>query len=107
MNTLEYLRQFRIGPFTIFDTVLAYLGVLILSPILMWLASKFHLKIPIVSWLWFTLPLAVIFHIIFNQSTPLMKMLTNPGQLQFYIAVIILFVMIYMGFRKISKISSS
>lgn len=107
MISIEYLRQFRIGPFTIFDTGISYVGVLILSPILIWLMSKLRLKIPIISWLWFTLPLSVIFHIIFHQSTPLMKILANPGQVQFYIAIFILFAMIYMGFRKISKMKSS
>lgn len=107
MISIEYLRQFRIGPFTIFDTATAYMGILILSPILTWLVSKLHLKIPIISWLWFTLPLSVIFHTILHQSTPLMKILANPGVSQFYIAVFILLTMTYMGFRKISKISSS
>ncbi|MBP9718865.1 MAG: hypothetical protein KBD46_00155 [Candidatus Levybacteria bacterium] len=107
MISIEYLRQFRIAQFAIFDTTAAYVGILILSPILTWLMSKLHIKIPIISWLWFTLPLSVIFHMIFHQSTPLMKILANPGHFQFYIAIFILFVMTYMGFRKISKIRSS
>lgn len=107
MITLEYLRQFKIGPFAIFDTMAAYVGILIFSPILTWLMSKLRIKIPIISWLWFTLPLSVIFHIIFHQSTPLMKILANPGHLQFYIAIFILLAMTYMGLRKISKISST
>jgi hypothetical protein len=107
MISIEYLRQFRIGPFTIFDTGAAYLGVLILSPILSWLMSKLHLKVPIISWLWFTLPLSVISHILLHQKTPLMKILANPGQFQFYIVMFILLAMVYLGFRKICKISPS
>ncbi len=34
MDTLTLLRQYRIGPFAIFDTVLSYVGILILSPLL-------------------------------------------------------------------------
>lgn len=105
MVSLEYLRQFRIGPFAIFDTVTSYVAVLVLSPLLSWLASKVNIAVPKVSWLWFTLPLAVVFHIIFLQSTPLMKILANPENLQFYIAIIILFAMTYMGFKEIHKIS--
>ena len=45
MFSLEYLRQFRIGTFTIFDTFSAYLGIFLLSPILVWLFSKVNLKI--------------------------------------------------------------
>ncbi len=104
MPSLEYLRSFRFGPFTFFDTVLSYLAVLILSPLLTKLAAKMHLKIPTSSWLWFTLPVSVIFHFIFRQDTPLMKILANPNQFQFYIALLVLFAMTYMGFRKISKI---
>ena len=103
MISIEYLRQFRIGPFAIFDTAASYVAALILSPVLTWLVSKLHLKIPAISWLLFTLPLAVIFHILFQKSTPLMKILANPGQFQFYIALLILLAMTYMGFRKISK----
>lgn len=107
MISLEYLRQFRVGPFTIFDTLASYIGILILSPILTWLMSRLRLKIPTISWLWFTLPLSVLFHIIFHQSTPLIKILANPGQAQFYIAIIVLLAMTYMGFKKVSKITSS
>ena len=103
MVSIEYLRQFRIGQFTLFDTVTAYVGILILSPLLTWLAARLHLKIPVISWVWFTLPLSVIFHIIFRQSTPLMKILENPGQFPFYIVIFILLAMTYMGFRNIRK----
>jgi len=105
MVSIEYLRQFRIGPFAIFDTVVSYVSVGILSPLLSWLASRINIAIPKISWLWFTLPLAVIFHIIFRQSTPLMKILSYPESFQFYIAIILLFAMTYMGFKEIHKIS--
>lgn len=103
MISLEYLRQFKIGPFAIFDTVVAYLGILILSPVLNWLMSKLNIRVPIISWLWFTLPLSVVFHLIFNQSTPLMKILMDPSHLQFYIAALILLAMAYVGFSRIGK----
>lgn len=104
MISIAFLRQFRIGQFTIFDTLLAYIGVLILSPMLTWLVLRLHIKIPMISWLWFTLPLSVIFHIIFRQSTPVIKILEDPKNVQFYFTIIILLFMIYMGVRKIRKI---
>ncbi len=103
--SIEYLRQFKIGQFAIFDIVISYVGIAILSPILIWFASKFNLKIPVVSWLWFTLPIAVIFHIIFGQSTPMMKMFSDPWNYQFYVVVLILIFMTHMGIRKIHKIN--
>lgn len=107
MTSLEYLRQFRIGQFTLFDTLTAYIGVLILSPILSWLASKLHIKISVVSWLWLTLPISVLFHIIFRQTTPLIKILADPRQVQFYVALFILIAMSYMGLRTIRKSSKN
>jgi hypothetical protein len=104
MITLEYLRNFRIGPFTLFDTTFAYLGVLILSPILTRLALKISLKIPTASWLWFTLPLSVFFHILFGQKTPLVKILSDPESFQFYIALFVLLAMSYFGISKVKKL---
>ncbi len=101
MISLEHLRQFKIGPFAIFDTVVAYLGILIISPILNWLMSKLHIKVPIISWICFTLPLSVVFHLISNQSTPLMNILANPSHFQFYIVTFILLAMTYVGFRNL------
>lgn len=104
MITLEYLRQFKAGPFAIFDTVISYVGILIFAPILSWLAAQLHIRIPTSSWLWFTMPISVIFHLIVNQLTPLMKVLANPGHFTFYIALFTLIAMTYMGLRGISKI---
>lgn len=103
MHTIGDLRQVRIGQFTVFDTVISYLGVLILSPLLSWLFAKLHLKVPTCSWLWFTMPVAVIFHVLFHQTTPLMKILADPSQYQFYLALVILLAMTYLGLRKIRK----
>jgi len=104
MFSIEYLRQFKIGPIAIFDTISAYLGILLLAPLLTWLSSKVNLKIPVVSWVWFTMPLSVLFHVIFRQSTPVIKILSDPSQIQFYVALLIILFMLYMGFQKISII---
>ena len=104
MLSIEYLRQFRIGPFTIFDTVSAYLGIFLLAPILLWLFSKVNLKIPVVFWVWLTMPISVLFHALFSQSTPVVKILSDPNQPQFYIVLLALLTMAYMGLRKISII---
>lgn len=103
MISLEHLRQFKIGPFAIFDIAVSYLSILILSPILNLLMSKLQVKVPLISWLCFTLPLSVIFHLIFHQSTPLMTILADPSHLQFYIAIFILLIMTYVGFSKIDR----
>jgi uncharacterized integral membrane protein len=103
MDVLNILRQYRIGPFTIFDVATAYLGIYLLAPLLTKMFSKIHINVSRVGWLWLTLPISVLFHLIFRQNTPFMKMLLNPHQFQFYLGIIILLFMIYMGLRKIKN----
>lgn len=100
-ESITKLRLYRIGSFAIFDTVIAYLGVLILSPLLTWLFSKIHVYISIISWLWLTLPISVIFHLAFRQNTPLMKILSDTSQYQFYLIVVVLVFMTIMGLKDI------
>lgn len=99
MDLIGVLRQLRIGPFTIFDTATAYIGIFLLAPLLTKLFSRLHLYISRTAWLWLTLPISVIFHFFLHQNTPFMKMFLDPNG--FYIAKIILLFMLYMGLRKI------
>jgi len=101
MDILPFLRQYKIGPFAIFDTVTDYLGVFLIAALLTKVFSKIHINIYRAGWLWLTLPISVLFHLIFRQNTPLMKMLLNPNQFQFYVGIIILLFMLYMGLRNI------
>lgn len=103
MINIDILRQFRIGPFTIFDTATAYLGILIISPLLTWIFSKIHFHISTVSWLWLTLPISVIFHLVLSQNTPLMKILSDPLKFDFYFVLIVLIFMTYMGLKDINN----
>lgn len=102
MDIIGTLRQFRIGPFTVFDTLLAYVGIYLIAPLLSKLFAKINISISRSSWLWLTLPISVIPHLIFNQNTPFMKMLLNPNG--DYIAKIVLLFMLYMGLRNINII---
>ncbi len=104
MGFIDILRQYRIGPFTIFDTAAAYIGIFLVAPILTRLFSKIHLSISRTAWLWLTLPISVVVHFILHQNTPFMKMLLDPNDS--YIAKIILIFMLFMGIRQI-KIQKS
>lgn len=97
MDIIGILRQFRIGPFTIFDTLLAYVGIYFIAPLLSKLFAKINISISRSSWLWLTLPISVIFHLIFNQSTPFIKMVLNPSG--DYLAKIVLLFMLYTGLK--------
>jgi hypothetical protein len=103
MNSLiESLRQYKIGPFSIFDFVTAYLGLLIISPLIIWLFAKMRLRITIVSIMWFVLPLSVVTHIAIGSDTPFTKMVLDPSGN--YLAKIIILVMIILGAWGISRI---
>ncbi|MFA6519028.1 MAG: hypothetical protein WCV93_05280 [Candidatus Shapirobacteria bacterium] len=104
MNYLDYLRQFKIGPFAIFDTALAYLAIFLLSPLLTKLFSVFHLSVSRVALLWLTLPISVLFHLIFRQNTPLMKILSDPSQFSFYLSLGLLLLMTYLGLKDIKRL---
>jgi hypothetical protein len=104
MTLLQILRLYKIGPFAIFDTAISYLGIFILSPLLSGLFALIKIKVPWYSWLWLTLPIAVLFHIIFHQSTPMMGILAHPEHLNFYLVTISLLFMTYMGFKNIHRI---
>lgn len=99
MEFIETLRQFRIGPFTIFDVVAAYLGVFIIALAFYKLFPKVSSYIPVSSWLWLTLPIGVMFHLVLRIDTPYMIMLLDPND--FYIAKIVLLFMLFMGFKGI------
>lgn len=99
MELIGVLRQFRIGPFAIFDTAIAYAGIFLVAPLLTKLFSRLHLYISRTAWLWLTLPISVIFHFVFRQNTPFMRMLLDPNG--FYIEKVALLFMLYMGLRNI------
>ncbi|MFA6005058.1 MAG: hypothetical protein WC775_01070 [Patescibacteria group bacterium] len=102
MDYLAYIRQFRIGEITLFDTILAYVGVFLLAPLLSKLFLKIRIMIPRSSWLWLTVPISILFHVAFNQNTPFMKMFLNQND--YYAEKIAILLMLIMGLRGIKII---
>ena len=99
MISIEFLRQFRIGPFAIFDFVVAYGGLLLLSPIIIKLLQKVHVQMTWINIMWLVLPLSIIAHVLSGYYTPLTKMFLNPSD--YYFVKILIVFMVYMGFRKV------
>jgi len=77
--SLSFLRQFRIGGFAIFDFALAFLGILLLSPLLSKIFAKMGIEIPRRSWLFFTLPISIIAHLLVGRMTPMTKQFLDPN----------------------------
>lgn len=101
MSAIELARSFRIGPFSVFDFATAYLGIYLAAPLLSKLFRRFNLEIPRSSWLWFTLPIAILVHLALGLQTPLTKMVLDPNG--YYLTKIIIFAMLFMGIRLIKR----
>lgn len=98
---ISNLRQYRIGPYAIFDIATSYIGIYLIAPLLSKFAEKFSLRIPRTTWLWFTLPISVIFHLVFGQNTEFMKRLFSPEG--YHNEVILLTIMMYIGGKQIRR----
>lgn len=97
MNTIEFLRQFRIGPFAIFDFAISYIGFYVASPLIIKLFAYLNITVTKVNIMWLVLPISILTHIIVGAHTPLTKMFLNLSD--YYILKTIVIFMIYMGFR--------
>lgn len=73
MSLIDYLRQFRIGQYAIFDFASAFLGMALISPILSWLFAKFGVIVPKRNWVILTLPISVLIHVLIGNITPLTR----------------------------------
>jgi hypothetical protein len=102
MNIISFLRQARIGGIAIFDVALSYLGIYLLSPILSNIAKSLGLRIKRSSWLWLTIPIGVIVHILFKQSTTLNNLLFTNGN---YPIKLLLVFMLFMGIKDVRKVN--
>lgn len=99
-DLLGFLRSYRFGPISIFDTVGSFALVYLFGPWLTRLFRKLRVEIPQSSWYWLVIPIGEIVHFLFGISTPLMRMLQNrDGD---YLAKFVVFAMIVLGLRKIS-----
>lgn len=73
MITIDSLRQFRLGDYAIFDLAASLVGIYFLAPLLTKLFLKFGLDIPRSSWLYLTLPLGIIIHLLVGSITPMTR----------------------------------
>ncbi len=104
---IDFLRSFRIGPFAIFDFAASYLVVYFLAP---YLSKIFHLigiEINREQWLWLTLPIATLTHIIFRTETAFTKMIMDPtGGVFAKIVLIFMISMVYFRRNKANHVNS-
>lgn len=102
MTIIEFLRQFRIGGYAIFDFVASFVGIYLLSPILSKLFLKIKLQIPKKSWIFLTLPIGILTHLLVGNVTPLTK---NFLDLQgHYILKLIILALLILGIKDIKVV---
>ncbi len=71
MTTLEYLRHFHFFGYAIFDLTASFLGMALISPLLSRLFLKIKVYIPKLNWVFLTLPIGILAHIIVGRITPM------------------------------------
>ena len=74
---IEFLRQFRLAGYAIFDLAVAFLGVYLLSPLLSRLFLKIRIRIPKINWLFLTLPIGILAHLLVGKMTPMTSNFLN------------------------------
>ncbi len=104
MNIIETLRTPRIGGYAIFDFAVSFLAVYLIAPWLSKLARKIRLEIPKYSWLYLTVPLSVIVHILVGTMTPLtLGFVDLHGHLFIKFVIILLVILGVKDIRVIGK----
>jgi predicted membrane channel-forming protein YqfA (hemolysin III family) len=73
MNTLDFLRQFRIAGYAVFDLSLTFLGMALLASPLSKLFAHFGILIPKRNWLYLALPIGILVHLIVGTYTPMTR----------------------------------
>ena len=101
MTTLEYLRHFHFFGYAIFDLSLSFIGMYLLSGALSKLFRKINIEIPKINWVYLTLPIGLIVHLIFGTYTPMVKDFLNLNS--HYVLKIIILAFLILGLRKIKR----
>lgn len=99
MDIISLLRQFRIGPFAVFDFAISYLGLYLLSPLIIKFFSIFNITVTKANIMWLVLPASILIHIAIGRYTPLTKMFLNTSD--YYLLKILVIYMLYAGLKGI------
>lgn len=102
MISIEYLRQFRVGSYAIFDLTAAFLGIYLLSPLLSNIFRKIQIDIPKRNWVILTLPISILVHIFIGSKTQMTKdFLDTQGHVLIKIIILTLIIVGMLGIKKI------
>ncbi|MFA5954869.1 MAG: hypothetical protein WC817_05060 [Patescibacteria group bacterium] len=99
MNSIEYLRQFRVGEYAIFDFAVAFIGVYLLSPLLSRIFLKIGIDIPKQNWLYLTLPIGILAHVLVGRITPMTRDFLDTHN--HYVLKAVILVLLILGIKGI------
>ena len=103
MVFIEFLRQFRFGEYAIFDFVAAFWGMWLLSSFLSRIFLKLNIDVPRVNWLYFTLPISILIHVLVGSITPMTKdFISLEGGYILKIVVIVLLLLSFKGNKRVT-----
>lgn len=105
MINIETLREPHIFGYAIFDLALSYVGVYLLAPLLTKLFLKIKIKISRKSWLFLTLPIGIISHLLVGNITPMTEQFFDFSG--YYLLKIVIFLMLILGLKDIKIISKN
>lgn len=102
MNTIEFLRQFRIAWYAIFDLVVAFVGIYLLAPLLSKLFLKLKISVPRRNRVFLTLPLGILVHLlVWNITAMTRDFIDLHGH---YVLKIVILISIFFGMKGIKII---
>lgn len=105
MLPIEFLRQFRFNEYAIFDFAAAFLGIYLLSPLLSKIFLKIKVDIPKNNWLFLTLPIGIIAHLLVGKITPMTEDFINTND--HYILKILILILLILGLKGIKIIKNN
>jgi hypothetical protein len=101
MNIIDFLRQFRLGGFAVFDFAVAFLGIFLMAPVLSKIFRKLGLEISRRSWVFLTLPIGIMVHILIGKITPMTREFLDPsGHYLLKMIIAVLFILGLAGIKK-------
>jgi len=99
MTTIEFLRQFRLGGYALFDFAVTFLFIYLIAPLLSKLLLNVRIVMPKHNRLFLAIPLWVLVHILVGSITPLTQ---NVIDLNWHYGIkIFMIVLIVLGMRGI------
>jgi len=99
MDTITFLRQFRLFDYAVFDFIVSFLGMYLLSPLLSKGFRKIRIEIPKINWVFLTLPIGIISHLLTGAMTPMtIDFLNLNGD---YTVKAIILISLILGLRNI------